>query len=361
MIKTVSIAQAAHAIGVMGMTNTVILRGQPGIGKSSVLKQLGKLYPNHHLAYIDCATMDLGDLAMPVVDKVKMVTNYAPNARFMLEQDSDRPIIFMLDELGKAAGPIINMLLPTVQERRLGDRHFPAGSLGFVTTNLDTDNIGDRIPAHAYNRMDELVVRMPTGEEWVYGWAAENGVDEAVLVTALEEAAFFQSYTDIPADATNRNPYIFDPRLGNVRQFVSPRSLERASNIVKQRARLDEQGMFMPMLAGCIGWPAAELMEARVHMKDQLPAYADIVSAPSTTKLPKGAGPQFMLAFQLAHRVKREELNPVIEYTARLEQESMEAAHLVINQISAQEKKMAWAQMNSKFAQIAIRYGKMSA
>ncbi len=91
-----SLNQAANLIRHVGSSNTIILRGRPGIGKSSILTMLAKDLPDYQMCYIDVANLDLGDLGMPVIDKEAMITNYAPNARFGIGRGQTRPVCLML-------------------------------------------------------------------------------------------------------------------------------------------------------------------------------------------------------------------------------------------------------------------------
>jgi hypothetical protein len=54
--------------------------------------------PDFYPCYVDCANLDLGDLAMPVVDRETMTTHYAPSARFGVARGQTRPVLLMLDE-----------------------------------------------------------------------------------------------------------------------------------------------------------------------------------------------------------------------------------------------------------------------
>ena len=49
----------------IGTQRTVLLQGDMGNGKSSVLKMLSKELPDHIPCYVDCTTKDLGDIMMP--------------------------------------------------------------------------------------------------------------------------------------------------------------------------------------------------------------------------------------------------------------------------------------------------------
>ena len=353
MAMKMKLAEVTNAIAAVGMHNTIILRGEPGVGKSSILKPLARQFPDYHVGYIDCANLDLGDIAMPVIDKARMVTNYAPNARFGLGVGDDRPVIIMLDELGKASRSVLNMLLPLILEKRAGDRYAPRGSIIFATTNLDTDGVGDNIPAHAYNRMTEVIVPKPTVKEWIT-WGADNDIDATVLAAVKQEASFMDSYADMKPD--DKNPYIFNPLTGNTRNFVSPRSLEKASNIIKARSALGDG--VLPLLAGTIGDPAARMLEAIVNLSEQVPDYDSIVKNPSTAKVPESVGALFLLAFMMAGRLQKEDVADVCVYTRRLAQTSFEAAALFVTTVSSNTSKVAFAARERAFTTLMAEYGK---
>ena len=301
----VNLNQAASLIRNCGTTNTFILRGRPGVGKSSVLQMVGEALPDYLPCYIDVANLDLGDLGMPVIDKESMVTHYAPNARFGIGREQNKPVILMLDELGKASRPVLNMLLPVILERRLGDVPLPTGSIVFATTNLDTDGVGDNIPAHAYNRMSEVIVAGPTVEQWIE-WGAMNNVSPEVLAFAKQTSEVFQCYTELGKN--EKNPYIFNPLSGNTRTFCSPRSLAKASHLIENRDVLGEA--LLPALAGTIGESAARQMEALVNLSDKLPLFENIVKDPNKTKIPDNdsVSALFILAFMLSSRVSADTL-----------------------------------------------------
>ena len=349
----VTLSQASTLIRTVGQTNTVLLCGQPGIGKSSILHGIKEFFPNHFLSYIDAANLDLGDIAMPVVDREELITEYAPNARFGVGRNQRKPVVMMIDELGKASRPVMNMLLPVILERRIGDLYLPEGSIIFATTNLATDGVGDNIPAHAYNRMTVCDVANPTSDEWLQ-WASNNGVCPEVMAFAKQTPEIFDCYVDLEKGA--KNPYIFNPMAGVVRGFCSPRSLAKASNIIANRAALG--AAVLPALAGTIGEPAARQMEALINLADQLPLFEQIVKAPGTTKVPKGAGALFLLSFMLAGRVTEDSLDAVMEYGERISKESFEAHSLLIMTLASNKTKVSMACRNRSFTTAASKLGK---
>lgn len=180
--QSVSLHEFAHGIGTVGGDVTIIGQGEPGIGKSSMLKVLQQKYPDYEIAYIDCTLLDLGDFALPYTEEIHCqmrsdgevtresfkVTKFAPNARFKFH--SGKPVIIMLDEIGKAMKAVKNVLLTLMLEHRIGDNYAPKGSIVFGTTNLLTDGVGDMLEAHARNRVALVTVRKPDADEWIE-WA----------------------------------------------------------------------------------------------------------------------------------------------------------------------------------------------
>ena len=86
--SSVSLNEFANMVATVGSDVTVIGQGEPGIGKSSMLKVLAKRFPDYELAYIDCTLLDLGDFALPYTEDVSSdlkVTKFAPNARFKFQ------------------------------------------------------------------------------------------------------------------------------------------------------------------------------------------------------------------------------------------------------------------------------------
>ena len=101
----------------------ILVAGEPGIGKSSIMKMLSAALPGHLSAYIDVPNMDLGDIAMPSMNRDMRVTEYFPNAALQLQ--TGKPVVIMLDEFTKAPQPVQNMLHPLLEARnpRLGDNY----------------------------------------------------------------------------------------------------------------------------------------------------------------------------------------------------------------------------------------------
>jgi len=352
----VTLQQATNLIQTCGHTNTFMFRGAPGIGKSSMLHALSHNMPDYHVCYVDTCNLDLGDLGLPLIDRTSHdipTTAYAPSTRFGAHQA--RPVLIMLDELGKASRPVLNMLLPVILERRLGEHYLPTGSIVFATTNLDTDGLSDSVPAHAYNRMTVVPIANPTSEEWIH-WATStssphHAIAPEVLAFAQQYPQVFECYAD---DPTSTNPYIFNPLKHQTRAFCSPRSLAHASHLITHRQTLGEA--ILPALAGTIGESAARDMDALLRLSDKLPTVEEIVANPTTAPLPTDAAAYFILAFALATSASKTTISAMMQYVERWD--AFEAKALYITTLAGNREKAPMACSDPLFRQAATQLGK---
>jgi hypothetical protein len=295
-----------------------LLQGEPGIGKSSLLENIaGDL--GYEYAYIDVPNMDLGDIAMPVIDHDTKTTRYYPNARFKIHEG--KPLLIMLDEFTKGADPVKNMLHPMLEKAnpRLGDiplpKDGPRQTIVFLTGNLTTDGVGDNLKAHSRNRLVPVTISKPTAEEWIE-WGINKGIEAEVLAWVNQYPHALASYTDA---AQGDNPYIYNPKKSQT-AFVSPRSLETASNIVRTR-KLNDADSVIAALSGAVGEAAARDMQAYIEFADQLPTWESTIKDPKNTKLPSSPGACAIVVFGAISRVTKDTINPFMEYLERFDPE----------------------------------------
>ena len=311
--KSLTLAQASALIRTNPETR-FLLQGEPGIGKSSMLESIAADL-GYDYAYIDVPNMDLGDIAMPVIDHDTKTTRYYPNARFGVH--TGKPMLIMLDEYSKGADPVKNMLHPMLEKAnpRLGDISLNKDCVVFLTGNLSTDGVGDVLKAHSLNRIVSLNVAKPTAEEWI-DWAMNKGIEPEVIAWVNRFPHVMASYTD---GGQADNPYIFNPRKA-MNAFVTPRSLETASNIVRTRKENDTDSV-IAALTGAIGESGARDMQAYIEFSDQLPTWEATIRDPKHTKVPTSPGACAIVVFGAIARIDKQSITPFMEYLERFDAE----------------------------------------
>lgn len=345
--------QIEEAIIAAGHKRTVLVQGHMGTGKSSLLKALGARLPNHVLCYFDCTTKDLGDVTLPqlrTMDEQGFV-RLVPNEELGLHLGKD--VIIMIDEYGKANAAVKNALLRLMLERKMGANALTERSIVFATTNLGAEGVGDLLPAHARNRLSVVTSRKPTNLEWIE-WGISAGIDAAILSWAKDTPALFQSFEEItePFDSGGNptNPYVYHPAVP-MTAFVTPRSLESASDWLKVRDQFDAQTL-TALLMGTIGERAAMDLMAYVKLYDELPRLDDIKTNPMGARLPQSAAGVCMVVYKALLSIDRDWVDAWMDYMSRLDKE---AQGLFANGVRQPKyPKQSIVMTNKKFTQYAL-------
>lgn len=339
--STVTLEQAARLIATV-KSNRFYIKGEPGIGKSALLHMVKALLHDYLAIYRDISTMDLGDVGYPAMDHEAKESRLYPMAGWQL--NAGKPLLIMYDEFTKGADPVKNMLHPSleVNNPRIGDVLLPEGTIVFLTGNLTSDGVGDTLKAHTKSRITTLHVKKPDSEQWLR-WAVSSGkIDPVVMAWVDRFPHALASYTD---DGQAENPYIYNPKKMQD-SYVTPRSLELASNIISKRTEFDDASL-IAALSGTIGEAAARDMQAFIAFQDQLPPWDSIINEPKHARIPDSSGACAVLVFGAVTKVDRNNIDQFMVYLDRLAPEWQAAFCITIARDPA---KQAIAFSNKSFA-----------
>ena len=319
--------QIATSILKGGDKRTVLVQGHMGTGKSSLLTTLSRDLPKHTPCYFDCTTKDLGDITIPKMNQLDNAdyVSYATNEE--LGAHHKTPIILMIDEYGKANPAVKNALLRVMLERKIGGYELHPDSLVFATTNLGAEGVGDLLPPHARNRITVITARKPDNMEWIE-WGIDNDIDPALLGFCKEKPELFHSFEQY--ENPDENPYIPHPR-SNRAAFTTPRSLHRASDILKMRHLLDDTQLTAALI-GTIGDRAALDLAAFIALADKLPTRDQIENDPMNAPVPDSPAAVCMVVYRALATIERTWVDPWLTYMNRL---SKEAQGLFVNGVRA--------------------------
>jgi MoxR-like ATPase len=343
-----SLDQCVDAIKAVGRLRTILMEGDMGNGKSSTLHTLADDLPDHTPCYFDCTTKDIGDLNLPnmAVMNEQGYVAFVPNEE--LGAHLGKPIILMIDELGKANPAVKNALLRVMQERTVGSIKLHPDSIVFATTNKGSEGVGDLLPPHARNRITVVQVRKTDHMDWIE-WGINNGIDHTLLGWVKDTPQLMQSFEEVKDP--EENPYIFHPKAPRA-AFVTPRSLHAASDILHTRASLDDQTLTAALM-GTIGDRAAMDLMAFVKMADQLPSLQSIKDSPKDAKVPTSAAAVCMVVYRTLSALDKDWLNSWMDYLPRLD---AEAQALFANGVrSPKYSKQSMVMTNKKFTEWAMQ------
>jgi hypothetical protein len=347
-VEFVSLPDCVNAIKTLGDKLCFMIEGEPGIGKSSILKILQAEMPTHTHCYFDCGTLGEGSLSMDIPDRdTKMMETYL-SRRFRL--DEGKPLVIMLDEFLKTPRLLKVMFTRLILERCIGDTPLPEGSIVFGTSNNSSDGVNDTIEAHVGNRITRLRMQKPNHVQFNV-WAGANGISTLTRAWVSLNTKCLNSYLEPGQDD---NPFIFNPKRASQVSFVSPRSLEKADAILKSKSVLGDT-LTKAALAGTVGQAAAVSMVAFVQMEKDLVPVSVILQDPVNTHVPESVGALLMTLFNAVDELQtQDELAAFMQWVNRITSHEIQGVFFTMMVQSPRTVRMAlrnhelslWAQEN---------------
>ena len=229
------------------------LWGAPGIGKSSIIKQISQ---TKEIGFIDLrlALMDPTDLkGIPFYDKESHTALWAPPA--FLPRDGEG--ILFLDELNSAPPSVQASAYQLILDRKIGEYELPSGWAIVAAGNREGDRgVTYRMPSPLANRFVHFEMEVDV-EDWRY-WAYQNSVDERIV-----------SYISFKSE----HLFTFNAK-SDVKSFATPRSWEYVDSILKSDIR---DNLLLDSLGGAVGRDVAVSFLSFAKVMDRLPDIKNIL------------------------------------------------------------------------------------
>jgi hypothetical protein len=331
----VELNDVPNLITTIGTTRTILLRGEPGIGKSTVLTNLESVIgKDYDYIYADCPVLDVSDVVMRIPNhETKTLESYVSE---LFKLDSPKPKVIMLDEVTKANKLLQVIFTRLMLERTVGDVKLPAGSIVFATGNNVSDGVGDTISAHVLNRLCVINVRKPNARRWGV-WATDNGVSRIVRSWVAMNPNCLASYLD---SSQENNPYIFNPTKP-ITSFVTPRSLVGADSVVKNANKLGSY-VTQAALAGLCGAAFAESIAAFMSMERELVSVKDVIANPETIQIPEKPAALFMMMFNAVDTIEtQDDLSAFMTFVKRISSDEVKTCFYSMAYESKRTAKLA--------------------
>ena len=234
----------------------VFIWGAPGIGKSSIVKQVAD---ERGLEFTDLrlSLMDPTDLkGIPFFDKDNHEAVWAkPN---FLPKDPHSKGILFLDEINTAPPSVQASAYQLVLDRKVGDYELPKGWSIVAAGNNESDRgVVYRMPPPLANRFVHLDMEVDF-EDWK-SWAMVSAIDASIIG--------FLNYE-------KERLFMFEPAK-NEKSFPTPRSWEYVDKVIKTGLGAS---LLYDTIAGAVGRESATAYLAFRSVMDSLPDIDKVVS-----------------------------------------------------------------------------------
>jgi hypothetical protein len=288
-MKASAIAKALSAL--IAAQQPAFIWGGPGIGKSSVVKQLA-ITLSLRLQDVRAVLLDPVDLrGLPFLGQDGRSKWATPD---FLPQDGEG--ILFLDELNAAPALVQASCYQLVLDRKLGEYTLPDGWVIVAAGNRDSDRaVTTRMPTALRNRFVHLDFETDL-QEWSE-WAIQTNVRPEII-------AFLRFRPELLSQ--------FD-RDQNA--FPSPRSWEFVSRIL---AKAPDASLEHELFAGSVGNGAATEFSAFLKTFRELPNIDAILLNPHREPVPDSPAAQYAVASALAHCASDTNFGQICAYLDRL-------------------------------------------
>ncbi len=310
----------------------VFVWGPPGIGKSSIVKQIAE---SEGLAFLDIrlSLLDPTDLkGIPFFDTEHRKGVWAPPS-FLPDDEETRGILF-LDEINTAPPAVQAAAYQLILDRRVGEYTLPEGWSIVAAGNRENDRgVVYKMPPPLANRFVHLEMEVDF-DDWK-SWAYRSGIDTSII-------AYLHFDTE--------KLFTFDPE-SEEKAFATPRSWEYVDRILKAEPT---DSLLLDTIAGAVGRDAALGFIAFRKVMDDLPDIEAVLSG-ETTDVPEDPKVLTALSIGLVNALKQndttEHLDNVLRYTTNMPGEFavMLVRDLQHNGIDA-ERSATWLEWVEKFA-----------
>lgn len=276
------------------------LWGAPGIGKSSIIKQIAK---SKNIGFIDLrlSLMDPTDLkGIPFYDKDSHTALWAPPAFLPRAGEG----ILFLDELNSAAPSVQASAYQLILDRKVGEYELPSGWAIVAAGNREGDRgVTYRMPAPLANRFVHFEMQVSV-DDWK-SWAYSAQIDERIIA--------YIAYK-------NEHLFTFDA-TSDTKSFATPRSWEFVHSMLQSKL---SEALFLESISGAVGKDVAVGFLSFAKVIDKLPDIQNILACGNgeySDEVDVLYALSTGLVSQLLHNYSDEVLENLLHYTLGLKSE----------------------------------------
>ncbi len=310
----------------------VFVWGAPGIGKSSIVKQIAQ---SKEMEFLDLrlSLLDPTDLkGIPFFNAETKEGVWAKPS--FLPSDPDSRGILFLDEINTAPPAVQASAYQLILDRKVGEYELPKGWSIVAAGNRENDRgVVYKMPPPLANRFVHFEMEVDF-DDWK-AWAYRAGIESAIIgYLAYDKSMLFT----------------FDP-ASNEKAFATPRSWEYVDSIVKSGIAAD---LLLDSIGGAVGREAAVGYSSFKKVMKELPDLEQILDGRLTELEENDPKVLMALAIGLVNAARENPKDEAIDHILRFSlQLPGEFAIMLVKDMQANgldvEGSAAWGEWVRKF------------
>ena len=281
----------------------VFVWGNPGVGKSSIIKQIAN---DKNMEFIDLrlSLLDPTDLrGIPFFDSANKSAIWA-KPEFLPNSNSQAFGILFLDEINSAPPTVQAAAYQLILDRKIGEYTLPMNYAIVAAGNYESDRgVTYRMPTPLANRFVHLDFELDF-EEWK-SWAYETKIDTRIIS--------FLSYKP-------QNLFTFDAKAKE-KSFATPRSWSFVNDILNSNLQIE---FLKDVISGAVGKDSSDEFMNFCKVIDKLPNIQEILEA-INTEVPTNNSVLYALCTGIVYALKEnssiEKVTNILNYSLNLPNE----------------------------------------
>tara|TARA_Y100000310_G_C20690253_1_gene821728 strand:+ start:2062 stop:3057 length:996 start_codon:yes stop_codon:yes gene_type:complete len=278
----------------------VLVTGAPGGGKTSIIKQVGKLVNQKVRIKHPVVDEPIDYKGMPAV--VDGVAKFLPFNDLHELIDTKEDIIVFFDDVGQASPTVQAALMQLFLERRINGCPVSDKVTFIGATNRQQDRAGVTGMLEPVKSRFVTIIPLETKREDWSEWAAANNISSILR-------AFFQFRPNLLHD--------FKP-TADLTNSPSPRTAENIDKMIK--AGIPE-GLEYEVYKGAAGEGFAAEFTAFEKFHNELPDVGKIFTDPMEVPVPDSVGVQYALCGVLVDRATKQNIANILIYIGMMKKE----------------------------------------
>ena len=303
LIKYIPIAMKANIVP--------FITGQPGAGKSSIVKRVAEEW-NMHLIDLRLSQLlpyDLLGLISPNTEKSK--ASYLPLNTFILEGDEipngKKGVILFLDEFNSADKSTMAAAYKLILDRQVGQHKLHPNTRIICAGNRIKDNaIVNRIGTAMQTRL--VHIELDSNNKDFIEYASREKWNPMLLGYFHFRPEMINTYNPNQADEVNT--------------FATNRTWEFLANQLPLLLNQGDKDLLIAAVCGTIGDKAGSDFCSYLDLFDKIPTLEEILSNPNKCRIPNDSdiGSKWAICSFLADKYSDDNVEAILTYTLRLDE-----------------------------------------